>query len=145
LGKLDEAISDITKEIELYPGNFLDIHTRCELYIVQGKIDEALADVNGLWAITPPEMVFAIYTLRLWANSKKGKWQEALHDANRAVEANPEHPSMYINRARVYEKLAEITKKKKEKTEYQRRAREDQVTHDKVMAMWGEKLGQKGQ
>jgi tetratricopeptide (TPR) repeat protein len=145
LDKLDEAISDMTKEIELYPGYFLINHFRTELYIRQGKFDEALADIASLWAITPREMVFAIYTLRAWAYSMLGKWQEALQDANRAIGLNPVHPSMYINRGQIYATLCDMTADRREKAEYERLSKEDYAMHDKLIDAWAERFGGESQ
>jgi regulator of sirC expression with transglutaminase-like and TPR domain len=63
-----------------------------------------------------------------------GKWQEALQDADRAVQFSPKDPVLYDNRAHVYEELARTATNERERAEYQRRADEDSAMYDRLTA-----------
>ena len=76
-------------------------NNRGEVYLREGKFDEAIDDFNTAIEIQP-EFV-AAYNNRGLAYGRKGENDLAINDFNTAIELQPEFAEAYNNRANVYD------------------------------------------
>ncbi len=99
-GKLELALTDYNRAIELEPEAFDPYVNRGFLYEDQGKLDLALADYNRIIELAPRTAI--TYLLRGNLYKKQGELELALADYNRAIELEPEAAKAYMNRGNLY-------------------------------------------
>jgi len=107
--KEDLAISQLEKSLTLEtdPSNASWIHTRLGImYESQRKNDQALAQYTAA-ILSKPENGDAFY-FRSRLNSIDGRIEEAMHDANAAVQLTPDEPSSYVARAEAFHTLQQL-------------------------------------
>ncbi len=76
-------------------------NNRGEVYLREGKVDEAIDDFNTAVKLQPE--LAAAYNNRGVAHSKKGEIDKALNNYNAAVRLNPEFAEVYNNLGNVYD------------------------------------------
>ncbi|MGF1619289.1 MAG: tetratricopeptide repeat protein [Rhodomicrobiaceae bacterium] len=103
LKRLDDALKDFTRSIELFDGSASTYNNRANVYIDLGKYEEALADLNR--AITLAPGYGAAYNNRGNAKFQLGRHEEALVDYRRATELMPTNAVPYNGRAQVQEMI----------------------------------------
>ena len=99
-GKLDQAIADYTKALELNPKFDWAYYNRGNAYGKKGRHDRAIADYNKALEINP--RFFLAYFNRGNAYEKKGRHARAIADYTKVIELNPRYAAAYNNRAIAY-------------------------------------------
>lgn len=129
MGKLDKALADFNRALELNPKHANAFYNRSIVYERQGKRDLAIADVERFVKLkpddpdgprrlallrrakaTPPSQggdakPATFYNDRGWKRYKAGKLTQALADYNRAIKKDPSFALAYNNRGIVYRHL----------------------------------------
>lgn len=98
-GKLQEALSDYNKAIEISEDRERSYNNRGIVYEMMGRHEEAIADYNAA-IMSYPEYVTA-YINRGDCYAKLGRMQEALRDLTKAIELDPGDLNGYQKRAGV--------------------------------------------
>ncbi len=104
----DEAISELTKVIQVNPNNVQAYQSRGNIYQIKGNLDQALADFNKAIEINPYDV--NAYLSRGHVYQNKGNPDQALADFSKAIEINPKNAQVYKNRAFLYFSKKEYTK-----------------------------------
>lgn len=138
LGKLDLAIADFTRAIELRP-SAAGYHNRARIFFVKNELDRALADFTeainrspllaasyhgrGLVYVQKGNLDAALKDLseavrlrpdaaylfnRAIVNLKKGNYASPVEDLTKIIEMHPLWKSAYVNRAYAYHKLGKV-------------------------------------
>jgi tetratricopeptide (TPR) repeat protein len=108
-GKIDLAISDYTRAIELNPNYYFARNNRGNIYKIENKPDEALVDYTKAIELKPSN--FNPYNNRGAIYVNQRKYEEAIADLNKAIELKPDLREAYANRA-----LAELNLGQREKS-----------------------------
>lgn len=95
-GKLNKAIDDYSKAIELNPKDITAYTLRGIAWGKKGEYDKAIADYTKALEITPK---FAkAYNNRGYTWAQKGNMNEAIADYTKAIEIDPNYATAYTNR-----------------------------------------------
>ena len=86
--RLEEAIADFDKSIELAPDAADPYLNRGAAYEGQGRWEEALADYEKVLSLAPEEPL--AYNNRGNAKAGQGRWEEALQDYEKAADMAPD-------------------------------------------------------
>ncbi len=105
-GKLDEAMSDFNKAIDLDPAYANAYNNRGIVYLSKGDPDKALKDFNKAIDLNP-KVEFNFYN-RGNAYKTKGLLNEAIADYTRAIEVNKNFALAYHNRGSAYYELRKL-------------------------------------
>ena len=132
LKKYQDAIDDFNKAIELNPDYYNYYVERGGVYFDIKKYDEAMADYDRALSKAPPNSLPKIYCLKAMVYMVKGKYRDAYRDVNRAIECDPRYANAYLSRATIYEAQAELAKRKSNKTKFQKLAKEDYATAERL-------------
>ena len=100
IGQFERAILDFDKSLQLAPNDAGVLMERAIAYQGVGEDRKALADFNA--AIRKDAALGYAHYDRGCLLTKLGDYDKALIDLNEAVRRNPQHPSMYAARAKVY-------------------------------------------
>lgn len=102
-GRFEQAITDCSKAIELYPMLAEAWNNRGVAYRNTGQIERAVGDYTKAVELNPnyPEAL----NNRGVAYAQLGRFEQAISDYSRAVELNPDFAEGYNNRANTYAKL----------------------------------------
>jgi tetratricopeptide (TPR) repeat protein len=104
-GKLDEAIGENSKAIEINP-EFAEAYiSRGVAYLKKGLYDHAINDFSKTLKINPEDAM--AYNNRGFAYYSKGLYDQAMADYNKALEINPGHTLAYNNLLTVRQKMKE--------------------------------------
>jgi tetratricopeptide (TPR) repeat protein len=106
LSRLDPAVQDFTKVIQLRPGDPEAFVERAEARLWQENYQGVIADCREALARDP--RIALAYSLRGIAVRQAGAPRQALEDFSRAVELAPDESS-YFQRAATYQMLGEHT------------------------------------
>ncbi|NES23214.1 MAG: tetratricopeptide repeat protein, partial [Symploca sp. SIO3E6] len=87
-GKLDKAIVDYNRVLEINPEFAFVYNNRGLAYSDKGELDQAITDYNQAVKINPKDAV--VYNNRGFAYSNKGEIDQAIADYNRALKIYPE-------------------------------------------------------
>jgi tetratricopeptide (TPR) repeat protein len=98
--KIDEALNDYSKAIQLNPDYADAYYNRGALLLNENKIDEALNDFNKAIQLNPGDA--KAYSNRGALLLKENKIDEALDDFNKAIQLNPDYADAYYNRGNVF-------------------------------------------
>lgn len=117
--KLDEAIGELSKAIELNPRSDKAYYDRGRAYKVKGEIDKALEDYTQTINLNSPETIQSACNSRGQIYEAKGDLDKALKDYTKGIEAMP-NPTfsgfqyfkqvLHRNRAQVYLQKKEYDK-----------------------------------
>jgi tetratricopeptide (TPR) repeat protein len=102
-GRFEQAITDCSKAIELFPMLAEAWNNRGIAYRNTGQIERAIGDYTRAVELNPnyPEAL----NNRGVAYAQLGRFEEAISDYSRAIELNPDFAEGYNNRANAYAKL----------------------------------------
>jgi tetratricopeptide (TPR) repeat protein len=100
-GKLDKAIVDFTKAIEINPKNGDTYYSRGRAYQDQNKLDEAITDFTNAIKVTPEEA--DSYYARGRAYQDQIQLDEAIADFTKAIKIQPKDGDIYYSRGRAYQ------------------------------------------
>ncbi len=95
-GKMDEAIADYDKAIELDPKDASVYYNRGVANSKQGKYEEAIADYDKAIELDPKDA--SVYYNRGYAKDELKKYEEVIADYDKAIELDPNKVEAYINR-----------------------------------------------
>lgn len=117
--KLDDAITELTKAIELNPKSDKAYYDRGRAYNAKGDLNKALADYTQTININSPESIQSAYNNRGLIYDAKGDLDKALEDFTKGIEAMP-NPTfsgfryfksvLHRNRAEIYRQKGEFDK-----------------------------------
>jgi tetratricopeptide (TPR) repeat protein len=99
-GRLDQAIAEFNKAIELNPRDAEAYNYRGSAYLKKGQIDRAISDYDQVLRLKP--RYAEVYTDRGVAYGAKGQYDGALADFNRALELNPRYAPAWSGRGGMY-------------------------------------------
>ena len=102
-GKLDEAIAEYTKALEISPKDELLYRNRGLVYRANNKFPEAIADFAKAIELAPKSELG--YVERGQVLMIQNQFDAALVDYNKAVELNPNNPVCYDRRGFVFYNL----------------------------------------
>jgi tetratricopeptide (TPR) repeat protein len=94
--KLDKALADFNKAIELNPGYFEAYSNRGNLFMMQGNFEKAIANFNKAIELNPDNFEARYNRGTLFLN--ENNYEKAISDFDRAIEMNPGYAEVYINR-----------------------------------------------
>jgi tetratricopeptide (TPR) repeat protein len=100
-GKIDLALNDFNKAIEINPQYAFAYAWRGYIFGKMGKGDSAIADYSKAIEIDP-YYAYA-YHCRGLEYAKKKQFDIAIADYNKAIEVNPKYTQAYFNRGTAYE------------------------------------------
>ena len=101
--KLQQALADCAKAIELTPTDFFGYMERSQVEITLLQFDEALADANKTIELKPDEPNG--YKFRGFAYIGLSQWDKAVADFTSAIEKKPDDLQNYDKRAQAYRAL----------------------------------------
>ncbi len=99
-GEYDPAFSELTKAIEIDPGDARAYVTRGQAYNDKDEYDLAIADFTKVIEIKPTDAHAYVY--RGMAYGNKGEYDLAVADHSKAIEIDPMLADPYRGRARAY-------------------------------------------
>ena len=117
--KLDEAISEFSKAIELNPRSDKAFYDRGRAYSAKGDFGNALVDYSQAININSPESIQSAYNNRGLVYEAKGDLDKALEDYTKGIETMPNpmfsgfryfKSVLHRNRAEVYRQKGEFDK-----------------------------------
>lgn len=114
-GKTDEAIARYDRLSKMRPGAAWDVR-KGEAYVLGGRFKEAIAYYSKLIARSPDDETSLLARARLYC--RVGRDKEALGDMNAVIREMPTS-SMYLERARIYEKLGDAKAAKRDRDKAQ--------------------------
>jgi len=103
------ALKALQQALDLRPGYPEAVWARAQIYLWEGKMEEALKELDPLVTRLPngpPESL----NVRAGVYQAMGQLEKAAADYRRMTELKPTDPEAYVNLARVYEKLKEPRK-----------------------------------
>jgi tetratricopeptide (TPR) repeat protein len=101
--KADDAISEFSRDIEIFPYDASPYNNRGIVYSRFGNYDKSLVDFTKAIELRPNDA--SIYEDRAFVYIHQNKLDLAIADFNKAIEINPEFGWFYYKRAKVYVKL----------------------------------------
>ena len=107
-GEYDQAFSELTKAIEIDPGDAPAYIIRGMAYNDKDKFDLAIADFTKVIEIKPTDA--HAYVSRGMAYGNKGEYDPAVADYSKAIEIDPTIYDAYSLRARAYTYKGEYDK-----------------------------------
>ena len=105
-GRIDEAIADYSKAIDMNAGSAVAYNNRGSAYCKKGQIDEALSDFNKAIEIIP--RFAAAYANRGYAFFKIDRYRKAISDLDTALELDPVNADIYYIRGNAYYRTGRI-------------------------------------
>ena len=96
------AIRDLTRAISINPKYVAAYQHRADAYLALGMYREAAADATQVLTLQPDVPLPDILLLRARANAGDKKFNAALDDLNKAIEAKPDLVDAYIERGIVF-------------------------------------------
>jgi tetratricopeptide (TPR) repeat protein len=107
-GKWDEAITDLTKAIELEPLAAMPWNERGIAHLRKGQADRALADFSKAIELRPNDHV--LWTNRADAHGKMGQWDKTIADAVKAIELKGDFEIAWLLRGSAHASLGQWEK-----------------------------------
>jgi tetratricopeptide (TPR) repeat protein/NAD-dependent SIR2 family protein deacetylase len=102
----DKALETSENMISQDPSNFRGYHSKGNLLIHLNRLEDALANYNQALSLTKrPEEIAEILTNRSNTLLIAGKWEEALSDAERALQIGTESKAVILNKCIALKKL----------------------------------------
>ncbi len=100
LGRLNEAVSDYTRSIELYPDYWPVIHARAGIWYGQGHYDKIIDDCSKHLDNYPDNSGALVYRGLCYHNIEN--YGNALSDYSEAIKHNPDWAEPYAYKGRTY-------------------------------------------
>jgi tetratricopeptide (TPR) repeat protein/tRNA A-37 threonylcarbamoyl transferase component Bud32 len=107
----DQALQALQTALTLKPDYTEAIWARAQVYLWQGKLQEALAEVDPVVAKLPPDKPETL-NIRGDVYRALGRLEEAAADYRRMIELRPKAPDAYVSLAMVYEKQGKLEQAK---------------------------------
>jgi type IV pilus biogenesis/stability protein PilW len=114
-GRLDQAIAEFNKAIELNPRDAEAYNYRGSAYLQKGQVDLAISDYDQVLRLKPRDA--EVYTDRGVAYGAKGQFDRAIADFNRAIELKPSYAlawscrgGMYLHKGQLDRAIADFSK-----------------------------------
>lgn len=105
MGKLDEALKALDKAVELEPKTASHHSSRASVFEAKGDKTSMIAEYAMAIAFMDEMKSAEEFNSRAWAKFKIGKLEEALADAERALELTPNDPNSLDTRGHIFEAL----------------------------------------
>ena len=106
LGKIEEAVADCSKAIEIFPDNPSAYISRSAAYHALGRYQECIADCDRAIALKPNKILLGLcYANRGNAYRDAGKTDLALADYEKSLNLAPMNMLLYSNMAETYQNL----------------------------------------
>lgn len=100
-GQYDEALRILSRVIRIYPQDAIALYSRAMIYKRKGNYDAALDDHN-LAIAKGGRMSAVMYGARAYFLMYLGRYEEALHDYEIALKADPNQPQAQLGVAYAY-------------------------------------------
>ena len=107
-GNLSQAISNLTKAIEINPKLAKAYNNRGVAYATQGNLPQAISDFTKVIEINPQDA--EAYYSRGFIYGKQSNFTQAISDFSKAIEIDPNLAKAYNNRGRNYYNIKEYDK-----------------------------------
>lgn len=107
-GNLSQAISDLTKAVEINPKLSKAYNNRGFAYATQGNFPQAISDFTRVIEINPQDA--EAYYSRGFVNSKQSNFNQAISDFSKAIEIDPNLAKAYYSRGKNYYNIKEYDK-----------------------------------
>lgn len=107
-GNLSQAISDLTKAIEIDPKLAKAYNNRGFAYATQGNLPQAISDFTKVIEINPQDA--GAYYNRGYVYGKQSNFGQAISDFSKAIEIDPNLAKAYNSRGRNYYNIKEYDK-----------------------------------
>lgn len=98
--RLDDAVGDFSKAIEINPQNILAYAGRGPIYLETKRYEQALSDFNTIIKLNP--QASPAYDLRSQTYRRLQRFEEAISDASKYIELKPKQPIAYTKRGILY-------------------------------------------
>jgi tetratricopeptide (TPR) repeat protein len=105
IGRLDLALEDCNRAIELEPEDDYAYTLRAQIFMRTGDLDKAIADCNTSIKLNPNS---AAYTVRASIYYQQKSYYAALQDLQKAILYDPTQVEAYYVRGLIYTKAGEI-------------------------------------
>lgn len=112
LGKIELAIADLTRVLELAPNHLGALTELARIHLAQGDFAEALQRIHQAIESASYDTAKAgvdtgahLYAVRGDIYNAQGKWREALGDYNRALAGDKTQVEWYLTRSRLHKLL----------------------------------------
>jgi tetratricopeptide (TPR) repeat protein len=102
------AIRDLTRAISINPKYVAAYRHRADAYFALGMYREAVADATQVLTLQPDVPLPDVLLLRARANAGDKKFNTALDDLNKAIEAKPDLVDAYIERGIVFTQVRRL-------------------------------------
>ena len=102
LKRYHAAIRDLTRAVSIDPKYVAAYQHRADAYLALGMYREAVADATQVLTLQPDTPLPDILLLRARANEGDKKFNAALDDLNKVIEAKPDLVDAYIERGIVF-------------------------------------------
>jgi tetratricopeptide (TPR) repeat protein len=130
--KMNEAIENSNKVLELNPQYIKSYLVRAIAYSGVGRYGEAIADCNAYLNFDQAEAL--VFYTRAVAFNKQKKYRESLSDYNEAIRLEPTNTSFYEGRSSVYWSLGWQEDDTMKRAAYFKNALDDTATAEKLKA-----------
>ena len=107
-GRLQDAMDEYSKAIEIYPENAGAYYNRGYIYNDLGQHEKAIEDYDKAIELEP-NLVKA-YNNRGYVYNDLGQYEKAIKDYDKAIELEPSEAKVYNNRGNVYKNLVQHEK-----------------------------------
>ncbi|BDM79938.1 tetratricopeptide repeat protein [Acaryochloris marina] len=98
--RLEGAVGDFSKAIEINSKNILAYAGRGPIYLETKRYEQALSDFNTIIELNP--QASPAYDLRSQTHRRLQRFEEAISDASKYIELNPKQPVAYTKRGILY-------------------------------------------
>jgi tetratricopeptide (TPR) repeat protein len=98
----DQVIAACTRVLQSEPNSALAYYNRGQAYVDKEDYDRAIADYTEAIGANPKDACIpCAYNGRAWSHFKLGKAQQGLSDVDKALELEPNNPSMLDTRGNI--------------------------------------------
>src|SRR5262249_34829491 len=103
----DQALREVQAALDRDPRNVVAVWVRAQIYHWQGKLEDALAELEPLVAKLPADLAETL-NIRGDVYRTQGRLEEAAADYRRMIELRPKAPDAYVSLALVRERQGKL-------------------------------------